>query len=101
VSGLKGAGINGVRGDVRLMLDGRERVLRLTFGALAEIETELGVADLAELGARLRRLSARDLQLVVGALLRGAGDDAEIEAARVDLGEASRAVAEAFRGAGA
>ncbi len=97
-------GLNKVRGDVRLVLDGEARVLRLTFGALAEIESELGVADLAELGVRLRMLSARDLLLVLGALLRGAGEDEAAErlpAARIDLGEAARAVADAFRGAGA
>ena len=92
-------GRNGVRGDVKIFLNGSERKLRLTFGALAEIETELGVGDVDELGARLRKLSPTDLWAVVGALLRGAGesDVALVDHARQDVAAAAMAVADAFR----
>lgn len=92
--------INRVRGDVPVTLDGVERRLRLTFGALAEIETALGVSALDELGARLARMSANDVRVVLAALLRGAGYDSAAErvnAARVDLKEAARAISAAFR----
>lgn len=94
--------LNRVRGDALLVIDGNPRCLRLTFGALAEIESGLGASDLGELGARLGKLSASDLICVLAALLRG-GEEEEaaetIAAAPVDLSEAVRAVAEAFRGA--
>lgn len=95
--------MNRVRGDAPLRVDGVERRLRLTFGALAEIESGLGVSDLGAMGARLAKPSAADLMLVVAALLRGGGEEetaARIGEARIDLVEAARAVAEAFRGAG-
>ena len=84
-------------------LGGVERRLCLTLGALAELETALGVDGIEALSQRLRRLSARDLTLVVAALLRGGG---EVEAAarlpetRVDFREAAEAVAAAFAAAG-
>lgn len=96
--------LNVARGDAPIMLDGMQRRLRLTFGALAEIEAGLQVCSMAELGARLSRLSAGDMRIVLQALLRGAG---EFEAAlhldrtRVDLAAAADAIAQAFReGAG-
>ena len=41
--------VNGVRGEAVAMLAGAERRLCLTLGALAEIETGLGVAGMAAL----------------------------------------------------
>lgn len=96
--------INRVRGDAPIRIDGEVRRLRLTFGALAEIESGLGVSGLGELGARLGRLSASDLIIVLAALLRGGGEDEAAEkigAARVDLVEAAQAIAATFHGAGA
>jgi hypothetical protein len=92
-------GLNRVRGDVRVVLRGEEQRLRLTFGALAEIESELGVSDVAELGARLRVLSPADLWVVVGALLRGAGasDVALVDHGQADLAAVASAVVAAFR----
>ena len=55
------SGLNGVRGEVRATLGGAERRLCLTLGALAEIETELGVAGVEALAARLRALGDRIL----------------------------------------
>lgn len=65
------------RDDVRLTLDGRAFRLRLTFGALAELEAALDAPDLAGLGERLAagRLATRDLIAILGAGLRGAGHD--------------------------
>lgn len=92
--------MNAARGEVALEFDGASRRLCLTLGALAEIEAAFGCTRMSELEARMRALSARDLVVVVGALLRGGG---EVDAARAvqasDLapGVAARAVAEAFR----
>ena len=49
--------------------DGRRHVARLTLGALAEIETGLGVDGLEDVAARMKTLSARDLMVVLAAVL--------------------------------
>ena len=93
---------NGVRGEVVANLAGAERTLCLTLGALAEIETGLGVAGVAALAERLRSLSARDLMVVLAALLRGGGEAVladGLASASVDPREAAEAVAKAFAAA--
>lgn len=92
--------MNRARGEVALMVNGSATRLCLTLGALAEIETALGCVRISDLEARMRALSAADLMVVLGALLRGGGDHAEtgaLAAADVSPGDAARAVAEAFR----
>lgn len=88
-------GANGARGEAVVTLDGAPRRLCLTLGALAEIETGLGVEGLAAVAERMKALSARDLMVVLAALLRGGGEKAPGVAA-VDPREAARAVARAF-----
>ena len=93
---------NGARGEVVATLAGAERRLCLTLGALAEMETALGCDGLAALAERMRALSARDLMVVLAALLRGGGETtlaAELVGAPVDPCEAAEAVAEAFAAA--
>jgi hypothetical protein len=93
---------NGARGEVVAVLAGAERRLCLTLGALAEIETGLGLEGLFGLAERMRALSARDLAVVLAALLRGGGEHAlagELEQARVEPREAAEAVARAFAAA--
>ena len=94
--------VNGVRGEVTARLAGAERKLCLTLGALAEIETELGCDGLTDLAERMRALSARDLETVLAALLRGGGEAefaASLGEAPVDPLEAAEAVARAFAAA--
>ncbi|GEO84382.1 MULTISPECIES: gene transfer agent family protein [Alphaproteobacteria] len=64
------------RGEVEAMIDGHRRILCLTLGALAELETSFGVDSLADLGARFAsgRLKAVDLTRILGAGLRGGGN---------------------------
>jgi hypothetical protein len=93
---------NGARGEVVAVLAGGERRLCLTLGALAEIETGLGLDGLAGLAERMRSLSARDLVTVLAALLRGGGERAladQLDRADVDPREAAEAVARAFAAA--
>lgn len=88
----------GARGEVGVMLGGVRRRACLTLGALAEIETGLGVEGLAAAAERMKALSARDLMVVLGAVLRGGGEDRpDVEA--VDPREAAQAVAAAFEAA--
>ena len=84
------------------MLNGQRRRACLTLGALAEIETGLGVAGMAALAERMKALSARDLMVVLAALLRGGGEVAladGLASAPVDPREAAEAVAKAFAAA--
>ena len=63
-------------------------------GALAAIETGLGVDGLAAVAERMKSLSARDLMVVLAAVLRGGGEATDV--AGVDPREAAVAVAQAF-----
>jgi hypothetical protein len=93
---------NGRRGEAFAMLAGAERRLCLTLGALAEMETGLGCDGLASIAERMRSLSARDLSLVLAALLRGGGEDISTEdlaGMAVDPRDAAEAVARAFSAA--
>lgn len=67
--------VNRARGEAALIIDGEERRLCLTLGALAELETAWNAPGLEALAARLRSLSAIDLVIVLAALLRGGGED--------------------------
>lgn len=93
---------NGLRGEATAVLAGAERRLCLTLGALAEIETGLGTAGMAGLVERMKGLSARDLMVVLAALLRGGGEGVladGLAGAAVDPREAAEAVAKAFAAA--
>ena len=90
---------NAARGEAVARLGGVERRLCLTLGALAELETAFGAEDVQALAARLARPSARDLTIVLAALLRGGGEG-EVDPAGIEFGEAARAVAAAFDAAG-
>ena len=90
---------NGARGEAVATLGGVERRLCLTLGALAELETAFEADGVEALAARLARPSARDLTVVLQALLRGGGEG-EVELADVDFREAATAVAAAFDAAG-
>nr|GGI01498.1 hypothetical protein GCM10011355_32280 [Aquisalinus luteolus] len=92
-------GMNRFRGDVALEIDGETHTLRLTLGALAQIETALGTDDLAGLTARLANPSARDLLVILSALLGGGGHDVAVDTLKsksFDLKAAMAAVARAF-----
>jgi hypothetical protein len=68
---------NRQRGEIEAAIDGRRYTLCLTLGALAELEAALGADDLVGLAERfsLGKLRATDAMLVIGAALRGAGND--------------------------
>jgi len=63
------------RGEVTLVIDGEPRVLRLTLGALAELEAGLGEGSLVDLVARFESsaCSSRDVLALIVAGLRGGG----------------------------
>lgn len=100
---MTGPLVNAPRGEVALTLGSVTHRLCLTLGALAEIETALGLQSLAELETRLKRLSATDILAVLAALLRGGGnpvEQARLAALPLDLGVVTRGLADAFAAAG-
>jgi hypothetical protein len=64
------------RGEISAIIEGEERTLCLTLGALAELEARLMAGDLVGLSERFAngRVSARDLTAIIGAGLRGGGN---------------------------
>ncbi len=70
------------RGEVVLSLNGEVHVLRLTLGALAELETILDEDGLVALVERFETgaFSARDLLALLGAALKGGGSSVPLEA---------------------
>ncbi|PCH74339.1 MAG: hypothetical protein COC12_03980 [Rhodobacteraceae bacterium] len=73
-------------GEVALVIDGRERVLKLTLGALAGLEHTLETGSLVQLVERFESggFSSRDVLAVVVAGLQGGGN----ELSRADLMQA-------------
>ncbi len=69
------------RGEIEASLDGAKHRLVLTLGALAELESAFGDADMLALATRFEsgRLSANDCVKIIGAGLRGAGYSASDE----------------------
>jgi hypothetical protein len=65
------------RGQIEALLDGYPYRLCLTLGALAELEAAFGDQDMLALAERFGRgrLSARDAVRIIGAGLRGGGND--------------------------
>lgn len=64
------------RGEVEAVIDGERRVLCLTLGALAELETAFAADNLLELAARFSagRMKSADLIRIIAAGLRGGGN---------------------------
>ncbi|MEE3101500.1 MAG: gene transfer agent family protein [Pseudomonadota bacterium] len=92
--------VNTARGEAELIVDGVPRVLRLTLGGLAELETALGADGLAALVERFETggYRAGDLIALLAAGLRGGGfavTDAACATLRVagGAGGAARAAA--------
>lgn len=79
---------NPYAGEVELWLDGQRHVLRLTLGALAELEASLGTDSLVALVERFEagRFSSRDVLALIVAGLRGGGwQGAAEDLLRVDI----------------
>jgi hypothetical protein len=77
ITGTTFARANRRRGEVEAVIDGERRILCLTLGALAELETAFAADSLADLANRFSvgKLSSRDLIRILAAALRGGGND--------------------------
>lgn len=67
--------VNPWAGEAALTVDGERQVLKLTLGALAELEAALGADSLVALAERFEQgtFSTRDILAVIVAGLRGGG----------------------------
>lgn len=75
-------------GEVALVIDGETRVMKLTLGALAELEARLEIGSLVDLVARFEGggFSARDVLALILAGLRGGGADVTaVDLARAEI----------------
>ncbi len=88
-------------GEVAVVIDGERRVLKLTLGALAELEAGLSAGSLVDLVERFEvaAFSTRDVLALIVAGLRGGGwqgTSADLIAAEIEGGPltAARAAAE-------
>jgi hypothetical protein len=92
--------MNPWRGEVALSVDGQPRVMRLTLGALAELEARLKSDSLVELIGRFETGAFRvaDLIALLAAGLNGGGwrvSEAELVQCRIDGGPLAAAQAAA------
>ncbi|WP_136637453.1 gene transfer agent family protein [Pseudooceanicola onchidii] len=97
---------NPYAGEVTLVIDGQAHVMRLTLGALAELEATLQTGSLVELVERFETssFSTRDVLALIVAGLRGGGwtgRSADLLSAEIEGGPvaASRAAAALLTGA--
>ncbi len=69
--------VNPHRGEIEAVLGGVPYTLCLTLGALAELEHAFGESDMLALAERFQtgRISAGDALKIIGAGLRGAGNE--------------------------
>ena len=84
------------RGEIEAAIGGRTRVLCLTLGGLAELETAFGADNLNDLAARFAtgRLKSTDIIRIIGAGLRGGGNlvsDDDVGAMEIEGGLAGAA----------
>lgn len=68
---------NLIRGEIEAELDGESYNLCLTLGALAALESAFGASDMLALAGRFEqgRISSEDAIMIIGAGLRGAGNE--------------------------
>jgi hypothetical protein len=94
---------NTTRGDATLASGGKSLVMRLTLGALAEIEDGLGVGSMGDIADRLKNLATKDIAVVASALLKGGGMDvstSDVLKLETDVGTLVGAISGAFDAAG-
>jgi len=91
--------VNHIRGEIELSINGKVHILCLTLGALAEIEAGLDLSCSSQLSDRLKKISAKDVLVLLSALLTGGGNPVSIEQLRIlplDPEVVATAIANAF-----
>lgn len=82
---------NRQRGEIEAEIDGERRILCMTLGALAELETAFGVDNIADLAGRFAggKVGTKDVMAIIAAGLRGGGnlvEDGDLVDCRVEGG---------------
>ena len=94
---------NRARGETRIIINGEERIMRLTLGALAEIEDELN-KPIGQIEELVSAGSIKPINTIVYWMLRGGGwrdlDKKDMVDLQLDLGEALEAFKIALTGLG-
>ncbi|MBL4617066.1 MAG: gene transfer agent family protein [Robiginitomaculum sp.] len=94
---------NHIRGETELLINGKVHILCLTLGALAEIEAGLDLGDSSQLSERLKKITAKDVLVLLAALLAGGGNPVSIQQLRIsplDPEVVAKAIADAFLASG-
>lgn len=89
--GSSAARANRVRGEIEAVINGERRILCMTLGALAELETAFSVDTIGDLATRFSggRIGTRDVMAIIAAGLRGGGnviEDGDLDDMRVEGG---------------
>ncbi len=87
------------KGETAISINGRDYVLCLTLGGLAQIETAFVINDFVEIGERFKNFKANDLILLLAILLEGGKNPLsldEIRGAEINLPDAANAIARCF-----
>jgi hypothetical protein len=90
---------NTVRGDSTLVANGKSLTMRLTLGALAEIENGLGLSNLGDIATRMKSPATKDIAVVASALLRAGGiamSPDDVLGLETDVGSLVTAITGAF-----
>lgn len=92
--------MTGERHQKTVTIDGQPVPVRLTLGALAEVEEALGADTLSDLARILMNPSAQQILAVLGVLVRYGGEEGwaeRIGIGEVHLSEVLKTVADLFR----
>jgi hypothetical protein len=91
--------MTGFQHDCDVTIGDKTYPVRLTLGALAEIEEALETRDLAQLAGRLANPAATDLLIILAALLRAGGSTISVEQLKkeeLNLPEVIKTIVNAF-----
>lgn len=95
--------VNHIRGEIELFINGKAHILCLTLGALAEIEAGFNLDDSSQLSERLKKITAKDILMLLAALLTGGGNPVSTQQLRIsplDPEVVAKAIACAFSASG-
>ncbi len=84
-------------GDVALIVDEKPVNLRLTLGALAELEQRLNVPNIASLATRIASPAAADILVMLQVLSKAGGTPLDPSTAPVNISEMMQAIASVFK----
>lgn len=76
------------KGDGLITVSGQEYGLRLTMGALAELDTRLSLSGPAALANRLRQLSSKEARVLLACVMRPCAPSKDVDASAASFSDA-------------